>query len=135
MEFIEIPEKVKGTNLENHFIRQALEKKRMELNLPHCLVSEIYASKRGYGHARYEILGGHGEWKNTRDAQKVYFYFRPDGTFAFLGNEIRYTENGVPVETICISVKRLGGYNGPPSRPSLGEVIEEKTGLKYKPKN
>ena len=110
--------------------KQKLEQTRMEFDFEEKLKGKEYQSPRSYGHARYRVVGGHAEWKEIRDAQKVYFLFRLDGTFAFLGNEIKYREGDDPVMTVCLSVLRLGGYSGTSTLPTLRELLEEQ-GLKY----
>ena len=111
--------------------KKELERMRAELDFENRLRDKEFQTPRSYGHAKYQVVGGHGEWKEIRDAQKLYFFFRLDRTFAFLGNEIRYTEGDEPVMTVCLSVVRLGGYSGNSRLPSLQELIEE-TGLKYR---
>ena len=60
---------------------------------------------RNYGHAEYKILGGSEEWRKHRDAQKLFFHFDDAGNPVCTGN-------AVTQKTLCIVIKRLGGYNG-----------------------
>ena len=111
--------------------KKKLERMRAELDFENQLKDKEFQSARSYGHAKHRIVGGHDEWKQIRDAQKVYFFFRLDKTFAFLGNEIRYSEGDEPVMTVCLSVVRLGGYSGSSRLPTIQGLIES-LGLKYR---
>jgi len=122
----------KTKNLMDHIIKAA-ELQRMfgEFNFEILLKDKEFQAPRSYGHAEYRIIGGHSEWKQVRDASKIYFFFRLDKTFNFLGNQIKYDENGIPVRTVCLSVVRLGGYSGTSRLPTLQKLIES-FGLKYR---
>jgi hypothetical protein len=80
------------------------------------IIGGQFESPRGYGHAKYEIIGDHSAWKKERDAQKVYFHYE-GGKPVFTGNQVYFQK------TFCIAIKRLGGYDGPPSGESLEDIL------------
>lgn len=79
------------------------------------ITGRVYDTPRSYGHARFEIVGHPNLWRSTQDSQKVYFHY----------------ENNVPVldtnalydTSLCIVVKRLGGFDGPGQNPGLIQIL------------
>ena len=70
------------------------------------LTGKRFDLARGYGHSQYEILGDHSVWKTTRDATKIYFHF-DNGHLVIDGSQVFRN-------TICLAIKKLGGFSGPP---------------------
>jgi len=86
--------------------------RQMELEL----VGKTFESPRGYGHATYEILGGHGAWKETQNAEKRYGYLNDKGEWVFDYNS---------GNCFCLAVTKLGGYSGNPDpNKTLSVVLE-----------
>lgn len=80
-----------------------------------ALRGATYDVPRGYGHARYEIVGDHSDWKRVRVAQKVYFRWQR-------GRRIEFVPPTDEPGVLCIAARRLGGYSGP-AMESLEMVI------------
>lgn len=79
------------------------------------MIGKMFDAPRGYGHATYRVIGGHADWKTTRDAKKLYAYIDEEtGEWKF-----QYR----PSACLCIAVVREGGYNGP-AKQVFQEVFE-----------
>ena len=80
------------------------------------IIGREFSAPRSYGHAKYRILGGHGAWKEETETQKVYFHYE-GGEVVLTGNQVHFQK------TLCVAVKRLGGYDGSPKGDSLQAIL------------
>lgn len=83
------------------------------------IVGRRFDEPRDYGHATYEIIGDHNDWKKAMDAAKIYFHYDEYGKVVLDGNQIHH------LKTLCVAVKRLGGLDGPSKNKSVKETLEE----------
>lgn len=81
------------------------------------LLGREFDAPRRYGYARYLIVGGHREWHLHRGAQKIYAVHRPES-----GSRWAWEFDGQ--HGFCLSVVRVGGYDGPPELPSLSDLLD-----------
>jgi hypothetical protein len=72
----------------------------------------IYSLSRGYGHAKYEIVGGADEWKTVKDARKIYPRI----------DEGKWKYN-YHCPCLLLAVKRLGGWRTPSEIGDPAEIL------------
>jgi len=93
----------------------AERKRRFRLEFLPSIIGTKFHVPRGYGHAAYEIVGGGEEWR-TGDHIKIYIDMakRPPVICNYGGDSV-----------VAIVVKRVGGYSGPPTAPTLQVLLED----------
>ena len=80
------------------------------------IVGKKFYSLRTYGYAEYEIIGDRSAWKSSRDTECRLFHYE-NGRLVFTGNQVHSGR------TLCIAVKRLGGYEGEPKSEPLETIL------------
>ena len=81
-------------------------KQRFYVDILPTLKGSTFESPREYGHATYEIIGDHQNWRMVKDAVKIYFHVTETGEIFCAGDLI-------DTRMLCVAVVRQGGYNGP----------------------
>jgi hypothetical protein len=111
------------------FMEQQMKEKEgiVYLRIPMELEGQEFDLPRGYGHARYKILGVRGMETSVRDAQPFYGYVDTEGEWKFEPAQ----------QCFAATVQRLGGYDGKPKddirdllSPYHEEIMTIRTGGK-----
>jgi hypothetical protein len=78
------------------------------------LINMNFHMKRDYGHARYIVIGDYREWRNIKDSTKMPVDIKT-------GSPVLCNYGGPSITSIVI--KRIGGYDGPPTKSDLQTLL------------
>ena len=88
------------------------------------LMNAQFQTPRSYGYAIYRLVGGHGAWKKTRDAHKIYISVNHTEKKWF-GQKGNIIQKKLEYAGCAIAVIREGGYDGTSNLPTLKDLFAQ----------